>query len=387
MNTQEPIRQLAMFLRGQPNVDLGLIQETWPDCPLGNGTPSDRANVRQWLRSYPELTQAVKSVDLNRQPSPPTITLAEIGKMFTSTSWAWPGWLPCGLLTILAGESGIGKSFLALRIAACFLRGEPWPDGKPFQGETGAVLWAESEAAQAILFERAQRYGLPLEQIVMLRPDDLQIDVSLDNPKHRDAMRVAANQPDIRFIVLDSLRGAHCRDENSSEVIEILAFLARLARDTGKPVLVIHHLRKRGLLDSNEITLDRLRGSSALSQLARVIWALDRPDPTSKRVRLSVIKNNLGPLSKPLGFEITDGGLMFTSAPEAPHRETLQDRTADLLLALLAHGPRPASELRQEIEKAGLSWATAKKVKERLGIVERRDGKEKRWYWALPARK
>ena len=47
----------------------------------------------------------------------------------------------------------------------------------------------------------------------------------------------------------------------------------RLARDTGKPVLCTHHLRKKGLQDGEAVTLDRLRGSSATVQTARLVWA------------------------------------------------------------------------------------------------------------------
>ena len=35
------------------------------------------------------------------------------------TQWLLPNWLPCGRLTALFGESGIGKSTLALRLASC----------------------------------------------------------------------------------------------------------------------------------------------------------------------------------------------------------------------------------------------------------------------------
>ena len=40
----------------------------------------------------------------------------EMGK---EAQWLLPNWLPCGRLTALFGESGIGKSTLALRLASC----------------------------------------------------------------------------------------------------------------------------------------------------------------------------------------------------------------------------------------------------------------------------
>lgn len=42
--------------------------------------------------------------------------------------WLWPGRIPLGKLTLLAGDPGLGKSFVTLDIAARVSRGLPWPD-------------------------------------------------------------------------------------------------------------------------------------------------------------------------------------------------------------------------------------------------------------------
>jgi hypothetical protein len=42
--------------------------------------------------------------------------------------WFWPQRIPLGRVTLLAGDPGIGKSLLALDIAARATRGKPWPD-------------------------------------------------------------------------------------------------------------------------------------------------------------------------------------------------------------------------------------------------------------------
>ena len=98
--------------------------------------------------------------------------------------------------------------------------------------------------------------------------------------EHQQALLEAAFRDDIRLIVVDSLRGAHRGRENDSDLISLVGWLAAMARDTGKPVLLTHHLRKRSQGEGEEVTLDRIRGTSAILQPARVVWALDRPDPT-----------------------------------------------------------------------------------------------------------
>jgi putative DNA primase/helicase len=310
-------------------------------------------------------------------------TWADLEAILGPVCWSWPGWLPIGMLTILAGESGSGKSALALRLAGCYLRGDPWPDGKPFDGDLGGVLWCEAEAAQALNLDRGKKWGLPLDRIYNHRDplDDLQ----LDNPEHLAAMARVAQNPDVRLIVVDSLRGANKRDENSSDTMAVVQWLAQLARDTGKPLLLTHHLRKRSITDNETVELDRLRGSSAIVQPARVIWALDIPDAQQREVkRLKVVKSNLAKFPEPVGMTIDEDGVKFVKAPVAPHVETVRDRAADLLLALLADGPMEATEILGEFDQAGISERTMKEAKKSLAINSVRKGKV--WYWSLPAR-
>lgn len=335
---------------------------------------------------------AMSNVSFSSPPMPeddqgeakPPATWADIDGVLGPIEWAWDGWLPKGMLTILAGESGGGKSSLALRLAACFLRRDPWPDGTKFDGDLGAVLWCEAEAAQAINLDRAKKWGLPIKKIYTPLDNPLQ-DWRLDNPDFLGKLASKAMLPEVRFIVVDSLRGATGGDENSSELGNKVMWLAALARDCGKPILLTHHLRKRGIFDLDGINQDRLRGSSAIIQPARVAWALDRPDQNQKEaLRLQQIKNNLAPYPEPVGMIINDAGVKFIDAPEPPRTETVADKAADLLLALLRDEPMPSKELQDEVEGAGISWVSAKRAKAKLGIVSIR--KDDGWYWALPAK-
>jgi len=45
-------------------------------------------------------------------------------------NWLWPGRVPSGKLTLVAGDPGLGKSLVALDIAARVTRGLPWPDSE-----------------------------------------------------------------------------------------------------------------------------------------------------------------------------------------------------------------------------------------------------------------
>jgi len=309
-------------------------------------------------------------------------TWGQLKEQIGPITWAWQGWLPNDMVSILAGQPGCGKSALALRIAATFLRGDPWPDGAPYEGKTGKVLWCEAEAAQALNLDRAEKWGLDLDDIITPFADATK-DIRLDDPEGKRVVLKRAQDSDVRLVVVDSLRGVHRRDENASESAGIIMWLAAVARDSNTPVLITHHLRKRGLMDGNEgITLERLRGSSAIVQAARVVWALDTPDPRlPDRRRLANIKNNLARFPTPIGFEFDEEGLHFGDAPEPPRQETQVDKACDLLQALLAKGPIYSTEIEEEARGAGISQKTMKRAKDRLGIVAVR--RENRWLWGL----
>ena len=315
----------------------------------------------------------------------PVKTFADMVGMIGPVEWAWKPWLPKGMLVILAGESGAGKSGLALRLAGCFLRGDPWPDGQPFTGERGAVLWGEAEAAQAVNLDRAKAWGLPLDQLYTPLSNPLD-DLKLDQEGHRAMLAQKAALPEVKLIVIDSLRGVLGRgDENASETLNFIKWLAELARDTGKCLVLSHHLRKRSIFDGEGVELERLRGSSAIVQTARVVWALDVPDVAEKaNKRLSVIKSNLAKFPDPVGMTIDETGVRFGAAPEAPRPETRADQAIDLLLNLLQGGPRPANEIEQEFNDAGISIATLKRGKAKLGVVSIKD--RTGWKWSLPAK-
>jgi len=227
--------------------------------------------------------------------------------------------------------------------------------------------------------------GIPVDKIISPFTDAF-IDLQLANPQHLNSLFSAAHLDDVRLIVIDSLSGADPTAEKSVEYSQNVNWLAALARDVNKPILLTHHLRKQGMFDpDDEITIDRVRGSSAILQFARLVWALDVPNKADKgHKRLSVIKSNLDKFPDPIGMHISDAGVSFDKAPEPPHVETLTDKGADLLLSLLASEPMLATEVQAEFEGAGLSKKIMWNAKQALNIVSVR--KDNKWYWSLPAK-
>jgi len=332
-----------------------------------------------------EIVRKLQDLDLDRTSRLEPATWQDLDGLIGPVEWAWPAWLPRAFLTLLAGEAGVGKSILALRLAATFLGvTDLWPDAARFDGEPGTVLWCEAEAAQPLNLERAKTWGLPLDRLIFPFGEPTR-DVQLDDPQHRAAIDAAIHRPDVRFCVVDSLSGASGRDENSSETLETVHWLAMLARDSGRPILVTHHLRKRSLFDGDDqkVSLARLRGYSGIVQPARLVLALDAPDPNAEDTkRLSVIKSNLARFPEPLGLQVTEAGVIFCDAPEAPKRYSALDEAKDAIQSILDAGPKLASDVQDELEARGISTGTASRAKRDLGVVSRKEGKT--WFWGLP---
>ncbi len=65
-----------------------------------------------------------------------------------AVEWLWPSRIPLGKLTILQGDPGLGKSTMAIDIAARLTTGRPMPDGTNPDIE-GSVIFLSAEDGAA----------------------------------------------------------------------------------------------------------------------------------------------------------------------------------------------------------------------------------------------
>jgi len=178
--------------------------------------------------------------------------------------------------------------------------------------------------------------NLPLDRVITPFEDPM-LDIQLDNKSHREHLQKKASDVGIKIIIVDSLSGSNQRDENKKEISEIVKFLAELARDLNKPIILNHHLNKASPNDNSKtIAINRLRGSSAITQFARVIWAIDAPIVNEPEIkRLSVIKSNLGGMPEPIGFTVKEGQINFIKLPTEQNIEKQEDKAFQILMNLL----------------------------------------------------
>jgi len=318
-------------------------------------------------------------------PGGGVLTLADQELTMKATTWVWDGWLPRGFVTLIVGDVEIGKSLFTLNIVHCMLMGTPWPDGRSRPASAGRVVWYDTEAAEVMTIARANRLGTPKDRIIAPTVDGM-TDISLWDDKGRASFESACRQSDIDVVVVDSLGGAHTH-ESDDDVKVIVRLLANLARDRNIPVLLIHHPRKLHIGEvEGEITLDRIRGFSGITQFARLIWAVEKPDKFSDMRRVRVIKSNLAAKPTPVGFEITDDGLLaFTK--DAPERIEAGPQLveAEKLIRTFLMPPSfrcQAAAILAGATSAGISERTLMRAKKALGVGSEKNPRGE-WEWVL----
>lgn len=332
-----------------------------------------------------EHTISSHPTPLPTNPAQLTLDLGwdKIEKLCSEIVWDQKDWLPRGYVTMLVGESGVGKSYLLLRIAGCYTNGWNWIDGSNFQGERGFVVWCEGEAAQLLNHNRSIQWGLETRKI--LSPfDDPFIDFNFENENHRIRITELANHPAVRSIIIDSLSGIHHGDENSTAMNATVKFFAELGRNTGKPIIISHHLKKRNSYEKGNITLDDIRGSSSIVQNTRTIWALDQPDPKNDLKSFQVIKSNLSVFPDPIGFQITTEGIECKPLEEPVSIKQL-DQAKEFLLDALSSGSILASEVANRAKQKNIAKRTLDTAKKELKVMtKKRNESNGAWVWSLP---
>lgn len=193
-------------------------------------------------------------------------------------TWVVKDLLPTGL-TVLASPPKTGKSTLTMALSALVTGHEckVLPPHLSKVPETGKVLVFSYEASAGEL-RATMEQGLR----VKLHPDS-GIEVAddpfiwrFDSPTSLKDMTHYLEEHRPKLVILDPLRNFHSLDENDSgQMVELLAPLRKWAVEHDSSLLVVHHTRKAAE-QGQVMTANDMRGSSALFGLADGIVVLTR---------------------------------------------------------------------------------------------------------------
>ena len=231
-------------------------------------------------------------------------------------NWVVPELLPAGLAS-LAGRPKMGKSLLALQLAAAVA------SGGVFLGhevEAGRVLYLALEDSPQRLQERMRRLQVTESAPIRLCTQWPE----LDRPQGVMELVRCVHKTKPLLVVIDTLsRALHAETAYQSDLVStIMSGLHRLAHNRGCCVLTVDHHRKSG--QGRDVVNDLLGHASKAAALDTV-WGL-YSGREGHGVSLSVTGREVTPCELALEFDPNSGMWQLQPEPEgAPMDGTMSD--------------------------------------------------------------
>ena len=319
-------------------------------------------------------------------------------------TWLWPGRLPLGMLSGLDGDPELGKSQLVAYEAAMVSTGGRWFDGHQCP-QGGVVLVSAEDPAASVLVPRLKAAGADLERILIVSsiPDGYGKQRLISLPDDVFLLRWSIQQMQARLLVFDPITSYLALDVNANadkDVRQALTPLAEMLAQEDCCGQMLRHLSKN---DKVSTALYRGLGSIAFTAMARTSMTVAKDKENRGQFLLAMTKSNVGAKPKArrysiegvnLGEGIETAKLVFGEetdhdADELTTRfgsyEKKQRSAKEILLELLADGPKDSEECLTALEEAGIGHSSAFKYKKQLGIKAQKSSFSGRWQWFLEA--
>ena len=235
--------------------------------------------------------------------------LARIDTQDAELNRALGGGIVPGMLVLLGGEPGIGKSTLLLQIALNLGRYK--------------VLYVSGEESDSQIKMRALRMGAPETACYILTETDTQ-----NIFRHIEQLNPG-------IVIIDSIQTLHtpmleAAAGSVSQVRECTAQFMKFAKETGTPVFLIGHITKDGTL----------AGPKVLEHIVDTVLQFEGDRHLTYRL-LRTIKNRFGSTSELGIYEMQSGGLRQVSNPSELLLTQHEDNLSGVAIAAMLEGTRP----------------------------------------------
>lgn len=266
------------------------------------------------------------------------------GQPVPTRRWFLDGLIPARQVTILAGDGGVGKSLLALQIAAASAMGCETLGMRPAAGRA-MYLGAEDEADE---FHRRLSEIATAHQRSLADLSDLRIipladrDALLATPDSKTgAMRPTEAMGSLislvtefrpGFLVLDTSADLFGGDEiKRGQVRQFIGMLRSIAIDADVAVLLLSHPSLQGMQSGSGSS-----GSTAWNNSVRSRLYLTHAKEDEDGRLLTTKKANYGKLGTELKIRWHDGNFVLYDGRPSPAAGVLKKRAAETFRALLS---------------------------------------------------
>lgn len=303
-------------------------------------------------------------------------------------------YLPRGMITILAGHAGQGKTTLALWLASHVSNGDLMPGGKP-----GNVYYFTTENDESIVLRpRLEAMDARLDRVMVMRSDARQL--TLTDPRLFEMHKIFDGKPDlIVFDPVQSYVGKKLDMNRTDDVRFMMDNLNKLLHATNAAVVLICHTKKAPM-GFNGRPCELINGSSDFVNAARSVCFLGRDPARPDVCVVAQEKNSLGLPGASLAFTIGEDGavhwsdekceltaaqILTYSNEKRQHAARPSERAQAALRDLLAKNEKMRStDILEACAKQGISRSAVYRARDELPIQKQRTGMGS--FWSMPAK-
>ena len=287
--------------------------------------------------------------------------------------WIVPGYIPHKTVTLLSGDGSVGKSLLALQLAAGRALAREWIGLMPEPGRT-LILSAEDDADEMHrrLEDIRKFYGARMTDLAGMQLVDLVGEDSIlgaltrgqiePTPMYRalDAY-LTEWQPDLT--ILDVLADMFSGDENSRpQSRQFIGLLKRLGRNHECAILLLAHPSLTGLNTGTGTSGSTGWNNAVRSRLYfQTAKASDGSEPNPNLRTIQGMKSNYGVLGGKIDLEWKNGLFVPVQGATGLDKMAADAKADDVFLTLLK---RFNAQRRNAADRKGTSYAPALFAKE-----------------------
>jgi hypothetical protein len=330
-----------------------------------------------------------------------------------NVSFIWRPRIARGRLALIEGDPDVGKSLVALDIAARVTTERPMPlcDSADLAASHVIYLTSEDDPADTVV-PRLRAAGADLDRVTIVTFEQFP-----SFPHKTSELRAAIVETGAVLVVIDALSDAidvKADEFKQKDIRRALAALGALARETSAAVIGIRHWTKGVQANAKH----RGGGSIAYTAIARSVWALghDPTDASGERFVFARVRCAHAPKrdTTSLSYTVTaapialdDGGTTYAphtvwgdtcdvSADDLNAASALRrgwsddggkrDQATTWLRNTLSAGARWARDVEADAKRDGVSRATLYRARDEVGVHSERppEGDKGDVAWSLP---
>lgn len=303
--------------------------------------------------------------------------------------WLWYPYLARKEVTIIEGDPGIGKSYIALMMGKALVDGDKLPSTRKSLGQVkGKVAYFDTENTASTVTKKRLRYNDCINMSDFYQEEE---PFSIDNGKATEELynAIERQKPIAVFFDTINLYIGKADTGKGSETTQALSVFKDIARRFNCAVVLLRHLTKGNTRDK---ALYRGQGNIAFAGVSRIVLTIGADPEDAETKVMSVTKLNLARRPQALTFHVQElpdtlrdrdrskftwGEFVDLSSDDilgTPEKSKDKDEAVEFLKDILDGGGREVREIETMAEKRSISARTLRRASEELGVKKTLNG-------------